>query len=124
MVSKALRKELRDIMLTACDNVYYEIAPDDKSYPYIVFEIQDLYHENGKTLQELEVNVIDYGTSTSQKEAICDRLQALFHKANLMTAFYNASLYRGLRQPVEEDDRLVRRSRLTFEIHYHERRGE
>ena len=112
-------------MLTTCDKVYYEVNLEStKTYPYIVYEIQDLLHEDGKTLAELEVNVIDYGTSTQAKEEICDHLQALMHKAKLMTAYQHVSIYRGLRQPVEEDDRLVRRSRLTFELHLHERRGE
>jgi len=125
MVSRYnLRTELRNIMLTVCDHVYYEIAPDDSPYPYIVFELQDLTHNYGKTLVELEINVIDYETSTASKETICDQLQALFNKADIMTAYYYLKVYRGLRQPVEEEDRMVRRSRMTFELHLHERRDE
>lgn len=117
-----LRKALRASMLTVADRVYYDQAPDAATYPHIVFDLSELMHEDGRTLIEMEVNILDYGTITTTAEAIADELQALLDRANFINPFIQYSIYRGLKQKVEEEDKQLIRRRLTFEIHLHERR--
>ena len=117
-----LRKALRATMLTVVDRVYYDQAPDNATFPYVVFDLLELTHEDGRTLMEMEVNILDYGTSTTTAEDIADELQSMLHKADYINAYIQYSIYRGLRQKVEEEDKQLIRRRLTFEIHMHERR--
>lgn len=120
--TEELRKALRASMLSVTDRVYFGQAPDNATYPYIVFDLSELIHQDGKTLMEMEVNVLDYGTVTTTAENIADEMQALLDRADYINAFIQYSIYRGLRQPVEEEDKQLIRRRLTFEIHLHERR--
>lgn len=119
-----LRKAFQTTLKTIITNVYYDQAPDNATYPYIVFDLAELYHEDGRTLMELEANVIDYGTSTTRAEDIADRLQYTLHRMNYINAFIQFRVYRGLRQKVEEEDKQLIRRRLTFEVHLHQLKGE
>lgn len=119
-----LRKALTATLKTVATNVYYEQAPDNATYPYLVFDLTDIYHQDGKTLMELEVNVLDYGTNTASAELIADTLQETLHRADYINSFLQYRLYRGLRQKVEEEDKQLIRRRLTFELHLHQLKGE
>ena len=85
-VSKTLelRKQLQIIFKTITDNIHYEIAPDTSPYPYLVYELSELTYNYGKAVMQLEVNILDYGTSTSVVETLSDTLQDILHKLYFM----------------------------------------
>lgn len=116
-----LRKSLNSILKQYVDRVYYEQSPDGATHPYVVFEMSELSHDDGKTLMEMELNVVDYGTDTSEVEELADTLQKNLNKMDYINAFIQFSVYRGLRERVEEEDKQIIRRRLTFEVHLNER---
>ena len=117
-----LRTELRNHMLEACSNVYYEEAPTPYRYPYVVYEIQELSHTDGKTLCQMEVNAIDYGKDSKRIENISDQVQDIFNHLYVLTSGLQFSVHMDRRQIVREQDKKVLRRRMLFEIHLHERR--
>ena len=122
--SIALRTALQTIFITKASNVYYEEAPDTHPYPYVVYELSELSHDSGRTLIQLEVNVIDHGDSTSVAEALADDIQDALHKLYYIDTSIQFSSYKNQRNTVKEDDKQIIRRRLLFEIHLHELKGE
>ena len=122
--SIALRTALQTIFITKASNVYYEEAPDTHPYPYVVYELSELSHDSGRTLIQLEVNVIDHGDSTSVVEMLADEIQYALHKLYYIDASIQFSSYKNQRNTVKEDDKQLIRRRLLFEIHLHELKGE
>lgn len=119
-----MRKEITRLLKTLTTNVYYDQAPDDATNPYLVYELMEIGHDEGKTLLELEINALDYGTNTTPIENLCDEIQYLLHRLSYINAFIQFRVYRGLRQKVEEEDKQIIRRRLTFEVHLHQLKGE
>lgn len=124
MKTWTLRVELQRLFKTLTTNVYYEGNQDSAVYPRLVFELSEASYNSGKTLYQLEVNVIDYGTSTKVTEDLADTVQTALNKYYFINSEIQFSVYRGLRQKVEEEDKLIIRRRLLFEIHLHELKGE
>ena len=120
----ALRTELQRLLKTLTTNVYYEQAPDSAAHPYLVYELSELSYNYGKTLMELEINIVDYGTSTTRAETIADDVQDALNKYFYIGAEVEFIVYKNIRQRVVEDDKQVVRRRLTFEIQLHELKGE
>lgn len=123
MKTWALRVELQRLLKTLTTNVYYEGNQDPAVYPRLVFELNEVSYDSGKTLFQLEVNIIDYGTSTRTVEDLADTVQNALNKYYFINSEIQFSVYRGLRQKVEEDDKKIIRRRLLFEIHLHELKG-
>lgn len=119
-----LREELQNVLKTISDNIYYDIRPEVLAYPSIVYKLWEIRHEYGQTLISLEIDILDYGTSTTQVENMADELQHKLHKYYFINDTIQFAVYRGTRNSVEEDDKKTIRRRLTFEIHLHERSSE
>lgn len=119
-----LRVELQRLLKTLTTNVYYEGNQDSAVYPRLVFELSEVSYDYGKTLYQLEINIIDYGTSTKIVENLADTVQSTLNKYYFINDEIQFAVYRGLRQKVEEDDKLIIRRRILFEIQLHEMRGE
>jgi len=124
MKTWTLRVELKKIFKTLTTNVYYEGNQDPAVYPRLVFENSEVSSSDSKTLIQLEVNIFDYGTSTRVIEDLADTVQATLNKYYFINSEIQFVVYKGLRQKVEEDDKLIIRRRLLFEIQLHEMRGE
>ena len=122
--SVALRTELQRLLKTVTANVYYAIRPEALKYPCIVYEVRELTHDGGKTVAMLETDVLDYGTSTAQAEAIADHIQTALRKYHFINSQIQFTIYQGSRQSIQEEDKKIIRRRLTFEIQLHERGNE
>lgn len=119
-----LRKQLQIIFETITSNVHYEIAPDTSPYPYLVYELSELTYNYGKAVIQLEINILDYGTSTSAVETLSDTLQDTLHKLYFINDKIQYSVYRRNRNTVQEEDKKIKRRRLIFEIQLYESKEE
>lgn len=120
----ALRKQLQSMLKTITPNVYYEEAPDNRPYPYLVFELSELTHNDGMTLLQLEINAIDYGDSSARIEGIADSVQKALHKYYFINHEIQFTSYKNKRDTIKEEDKQIIRRRLLFEVRLHELEGE
>lgn len=119
----ALRTELQRLLKTLATNVYYEEASDDMTQ-YVVYEVSEITREYGRVLLQLEINILDYGTSSTFVETLADNIQLALHKYHFINSDIQFMLYEGLRGTVKEEDKQIIRRRLLFEVHLHELKGE
>lgn len=125
----ALRNAVRDVLVgTVTVNsvpsmkVYYSQAEKDAATKYIVYTIDEVMREDERTMLELEVNVMDYGTDTSAAETLADTIQAAFDKRFIINNDIAVYFYIDRRNAPTEQDRLIIRRRLTFTTYLYERK--
>ena len=121
MAMSDLRALFQRKLLEASAHVYFGTAPASVQYPCIVWSLQELSYEDGFSLQELETEVMDYGEDSAPAETISDDLQQRLDHFQTLTDAFEVSVYRERRQPLQENDKLVIRRRLTFQVRLYER---
>ena len=119
-----LREELTRIFKTLIEEVHYEVVPESSPYPYLSYKLDEIRSEYGKSFIIAEVNILDYGTETRIVEALADKIQERLHKYYFINDKIQFSSYKLVRNIVEEEDKKIRRRRLTFEIQLFELKGE
>lgn len=117
----ALRQEMTRILEEIDEKAYYERAPRNRPYPYIVFSLNEVMYGEGKTTYQLEVNVLDRGDDSAVAELMADQIQTVLDQRYEMTKELQFTVYRGLRQAVMEEEKDIVRRRMLFEVHLHER---
>lgn len=117
----AARSVIQAELKKLCSNVYFEQASAAPAFPYLVYSFDELTHDYGLTLCQLEVNAFDYGTSTATCETLSDNVQTALERYHHIDENLQFSIYRERRQPVSEEDRKIIRRRMTFEVRMHER---
>jgi hypothetical protein len=115
-----LRKILVSIFKIITDEVHFENVPEITLYPYLQYELNEILSKDGKTVFKLEVNILDYGLSTSTVEILSDKLQKALDKYYFINEKIQFTTYKLNKISVQEKDKKIRRRRLTFEIHLHE----
>ena len=121
MATADVRAYLQTKISEAAERCYYGVAPDSAEYPYLVWNLELVAMESGLALQELEADVVDYGTDTSRTESMADALAAGLDHHYALEAAFQAAIYLERRQPIQENDKSIIRRRLTFQVRLHER---
>lgn len=119
----ALRTEINGVLSSLTDEkIYYQQAEKDHSTKYIVYTLDEVLREDERTMLELEVNVMDYGTDTSAAETLADTIQTAFDKRFCINEDIAVYFYTDRRNSPKEQDSLIIRRRLTFTTYLYERR--
>lgn len=118
MVSKT--NELRKLLISetktasGLTNVFFAYTSKKINPPYIVLSLTELSTENGRTQNELEINI--YGNDHSTVETYADKVQDHFDHGNFKNASVSIYTYRNRRNWIAEDDKDVHRIRITIEV--------
>ena len=114
--TNALRKIIQS-NISAIVSSYYRSADDDASYPYAVYDFENI--DLGDISRDDLILVIDVwgkGNDTSEVEEIADQLEAKFNAANLPNEEVLPTFYRMGRKPIEDEDKTLIRRQLKFQI--------
>lgn len=111
-----LRKDICDLLKSKCSNITYRRASYEASYPYVVYTIKDI----GES-KELEINIWDKNSDTTQIEDIADNIEKL-DKEILTNENHTFSLWKNNdRQWIDDEDKNILRINMTFELRYFEK---
>ena len=113
-----IRSQLQPLTSGRC---YYLNAPASAEMPRAVFELRELSYDGGMSLQELEINVEDYGDDTTAAERMADMIQLSLDDYKQLAESFLISIYREQRKVIPENDKKIIRRRLTFSVRLHER---
>ncbi|HBA50086.1 MAG TPA: hypothetical protein DCZ91_20300 [Lachnospiraceae bacterium] len=100
---------------------YYEEAPGEAEYPYMVFSVQRLSDDEGKLSYSLEVDVWDQNEYYSRAESMMDALEKKLHRCNHMSDKFLIRIFRGRRQNIPDPDKTIKRVREQFEMQVFEK---
>lgn len=113
--TNALRKEIQSELSEMMSSVIYQRTIRPIGPPYAVFDIKPLQTIDGRTQCRLEVDLFD--TDAENIEDTADLIEEFYDHydfRNTKVAFYT---YRGQRQSLVDEDKTIRRIRLTFELY-------
>ena len=101
--------------------IYYQTAQKDHPKIFAVYLLDQMMLEDDRYAYELEINVMDYGNSTTAAETLADLIQKTFDKKVVINNDIGVYFYIDRRNNPTEEDRLVIRRRLTFTTYLYER---
>lgn len=122
MKTNDLRKLIQSKLLTVCDDVYYCIAPSDKMYPHIVWDMSSV--DLGDLSRDdvfLDIDIWDKGNSCERIEDLADSIDALLRSQNLPQDTILPTFYIVKRVNVEDTDKNIKHRVLTFSVQNYER---
>lgn len=108
-----LRSALQGELKKVHTNVYYENVPDKATYPYIVYELEQIGEQ-----YQLEINVYDKGSSTVAIETLADEIAAYFLRYIYKDDKQIFTTYINVRNNVQEENKTIKRRRLLFDLNY------
>lgn len=111
-----LRKALKDQMLTCIDDVYYGRAPSSATKPYAVFVVEENFTRDGCAVCTIIIDIADYGTDDTVIEQLADDIQEAFDHFHYLDISMSFTTYLDSRKPIPEDDKLILRRRIEFEL--------
>ncbi len=115
-MSVGLKKELEQLT-----GAFYEEAPAETEYPYMVFSAKRLSESCGKQIYSLEVNAWDQNEYYSRAENMMDALEKKLHQRTHMTDQFLIRIFKGTRQNIPDTDKTIKRVREQFEMHVYEK---
>ncbi len=113
--------ELRDLIKASISGTGYSVyayqAPENASYPYVVFDVTQTTADDVK-VGILEVNVWDLWQTHSRADSLLDDIES-----KLRDSFYKSQgaqfrCFLGDRQHVPDEDKAIKRVREKFMIRF------
>lgn len=114
---KYLMESLTDIP------VFYQRADVETEYPFLVFEYRRLTTSDGRENYVLEVNAWDMHKTSSRIEAEMNSLENGLHKSVTNDKERTIVIYKDSIQPVDDENKEIKRIRAQFEMQIFERRS-
>lgn len=123
MASKtiAVRTALKTVISGVVANTHYDHANKDTAFPYCVYIVDEVLHDEFQTVCNLEINVMDYGSSSAVCETLADNLQKALDHYHFIDGDVEFETYIDTRNIVQEEDKKIIRRRLLFELRLRER---
>ena len=119
----ALKAPVKTILESGTDiPVFYERADKNTSYPYFVFECRRISENSGIEQYVLEVNGWDQGSTSSRIESKMDELEKAIHNLKYNDRDRTIIIYKGQKNPVDDEDKSIKRYREQFDMRVCERR--
>ena len=121
---KELRRLLQAYLLTVHDRVYYQLAPEDAVYPYLVIDFPAAY-DDGEWTQTVSVDVdgwdIPADGDTTVLETLMESVRTGLNKKTFLSSELGATFFIESRLALQDDDKRIKRRKYIFEAHLFER---
>lgn len=120
----ALRKAILPQLKAICPRVYYQSAPDDAIYPYLVYDFPNSFTSDEQEIFNLDVDVWDMPKydDTTEIETIANLAWKKLHKFSYLDEDTQFTVHRENRLPPLDEDERLRRRKLIFQLRYFDRR--
>lgn len=117
-----LRVVINTLLKDKYERVYYQQAPNDKAFPYLIFNFPNSFDNEDQEVFNFDIDVWDYSESSVNVEEISSELWRFFNRYHYLDDNMQFSVYRANRLPLEEEDKKFKRRKLIFELRYFDRR--
>ena len=113
--------ELRNVLVKLFEeatehDAYYQRADKKAEYPYSVFDIRRISIDSGIGKYVLEVNCWDHYDTNSRIVKMMEDIENAVHKQTIVTEFGSMVIYKGPWDPIEDDNKDIKRIREQMEM--------
>lgn len=112
-----LRTELQSILKTLHARVFFNVAPDDAVFPYVVFDFPNSVDSGTLENYVLDIDAWDDSTDTTALETLIGTIDnALHQKAIMLDGKMGFVIYRENRLTLRDDDPRIRRRKYVYQV--------
>lgn len=117
-----LKIQLTAILRAIFARVYYEDAPDDALFPYIVYSFGASYSNRYNEIVPLDIDVWDNNSSSANVDEIVADLKRNLEGLRYIDDEIQFVLYYDRMLDTDSEDKTLKRKTVSFELRYAERR--
>lgn len=114
-----LRTMIQTYLKTKNSRIYFQIAPDNATYPFVVYELPNSIDDGAMENFVLDIDVWDDKSDTTALETLASDIDNGLHRLTLVQNGLGATFYRTSRLSMTDDDSRLRRRRLIYQIRTH-----
>ena len=115
----ALRKLVREQLLTTPGETYHKEASEKATYPYKTFELKSVYFTEERDDFELCVDIWNRG-DWKVIEEVADQVEKLFRNANIPQSTILPTFFRDNRYNLDDPDKNLQHIQLRFFVQLYE----
>lgn len=116
-----LKTQLTTQLKNVYPKVYYENAPDDAVFPYVVYSLGSSYNNRANCIYTLDLDVWDKSTSSKKVDDITKDLIKKLDLTGYIDEEIQYSLYFDRTVDTGSEDKTLKRKTVIFELRYTER---
>jgi len=111
-----LRKAILAKLKTIHPKVYFQSAPELAPFPYLVFDILNIYDDGeGTETATVDVDAWDNSADTTQLETLITSVNAGLNKSTLTSGELTATFYLDTKIPLTDDDPTIHRRKYIYQ---------
>lgn len=111
-----LRKSLNAKLKIIHPRVYFQIAPETASFPYLVFDFPSIRDDGeGQEFAVVDVDAWDANPDTTALETLISSVNSALNKSTLTSGNMTAVFYLDTKIPLTDDDPLIRRRKYIYQ---------
>ena len=114
-----LRSALQTKLETLHPRVFYETAPDNVSFPYVVFDLPNSFRLEDAEVFNLDVDVWDRGKDTTELETLTTTIERALNGLFYNDAAQFLYIYRESRLRLDSENLALRRRQIRFSLKYY-----
>jgi hypothetical protein len=111
-----LLKIINNTLLSAHSRVYYEYAPADSTYPYVVYELTNTFKNELRYDVTLTIDIWDLNKDSMPIETLVDNIDKSLDLLNNPTDIVLPTFFLENRQTVYDTNQNIRRRQLKYTI--------
>jgi hypothetical protein len=114
-----IRTDIQNFLNSKHERVYYQHAPDDAIYPFIVYDLPNSTDNGTMENFVLEIDAWDDKTDTIPLESLIGTIDEGLHRRSVVTEGISLTFYRENRLSLTDPDKRLRRRQYVYQIRVH-----
>lgn len=120
-----LRKALKSILEEYHSSVSFQDSPKDISFPYVVYTFPNSFTNGDQEIFVMDVDIWDNKEDTTALETLSSEIWKGLNRFYYIDEHIQFVIYRSNRLfDLEDDNPIIKRRKLIFEVRYYERESE
>jgi hypothetical protein len=117
-----IRTAIKILLDAVASRVYYNLAPDNATMPYVVFDLSNAVTDGSLETSVLDVDVWDDSMDTTVLETLVGNIDDAINKRHVLIPDKIAfGIYRETRMNVEDTEKSVKRRKYVYQIRVYEK---
>lgn len=117
-----LRREIIQLLRQYHDRVYFQKAPNNIAFPYVIYDFPNSFMDGDQEVFNLDIDIWDNKDDTTELEQMASSIWKGLNRYRHLDEDIQFSIYRENRlPPLDEDEKNIKRRKLIFQVRYFDR---